>query len=104
MNAFLRTAGCCTLLATVALAGEQPAEPSASPRDLLALAPADPLFVVYTEDMSALLDNPISLMAAKEAGLPDANVLARGWRETFGGPTMLERPNWTGRTGVAGCV
>ncbi|HUU82906.1 MAG TPA: DUF3352 domain-containing protein [Phycisphaerae bacterium] len=89
MNAFLRTAGCWTLLATVALAGEQPAAPAATPTDLLALAPADPLFVLYTEDVSALLDNPIALMAAREAGCPDAAALARGWRETFGGPTML---------------
>jgi len=79
---------CLTLSSLPALA-EEPAKPTgASFNDVLALAPADALFVLCARDLAAVLDNPALEIIAAEGG-PDLPALGRAWEEIFDGPTMI---------------
>jgi prepilin-type processing-associated H-X9-DG protein len=89
MNMLPRIALCWTLLAPVALAGEEPQVAAQAPHRVLALAPADPLFMLWTTDLPALLDNGVAAIIAGEAGGADLSGLARAWEETFGGPATI---------------
>ncbi|MHC4091518.1 MAG: hypothetical protein ACYSVY_14810 [Planctomycetota bacterium] len=86
MKAVFRIALCSLLLAGVVVADEKKVTPPE--HDLLALAPADAMFLLYSRNLASLLENPALTMLAAEVGL-DLTRLGQAWQETFDGATMI---------------
>jgi len=106
MKAVSRIALCSVLLAGVVRAADE--EKGFPPeQDVLALAPADSLAVIYSRDPASVLDNPALAIIAAEGG-PDLTRLGQAWKEAFDGPTMIAvrapalRPNAIGISFAAG--